>query len=304
MKDECHDRLLIQATAAYDGVIGDPGRFGPAAARAVARAREAGEPEALVVGLRALAWYERARSNHARAKALLDEAVGIAYRHNLPGRLRDALVTRAAVRLELGSVAWATRDLDQAAAIPGLGRSVELDLQRASVLYNVGRLTDAAAVCRDILANPAAPTDIRAKMASNLALVEVQLGRPAQALHLLDQAEHLATSIGSALVAEFASNRAWVLARAGRLVDGLRQADKAVDLLQAAGAPPLAEHYMELADTMLDLRLLPEAATLAQSAAGEFAEHGIWLMGGEAALQIAQIALNAGNYTRSADQAS
>ena len=304
MNDEFHGPLLIQAIAAYDGVVGDPARFGPAAARAVARARDAGEPEALVVALRALAWYERARSNHARAKALLDEAVTVARRHGLPGRLHEALVTRAAVRLELGSVASATRDLDQAAAIPGLGRSAEHDLQRASVFYNVGRLTDAAAMCRDLLADPQTPTGIRAKAVNNLAWVEVQLGRPAQALQHLDQAEALAASVGSALVAEFASNRAWVLARAGRLVDGLRQADKAVELLRSAGAPPLAEYYMELADTMLDLRLLPEAAALAQSAADEFAEHGIELMGGEATLRVAQIALIAGKYARSADVAS
>jgi tetratricopeptide (TPR) repeat protein len=304
MNTEYHNQLLIQAISAYEGVVGDPRRFGPAAAQVVARARDAGAAEALVVGLRALGWFERALSNHGRAKALLDEAVRIANRHDLPGRLRDVLVTRAAVRLELGSVASATRDLDRAAAIRGLGVSVELDLQRASVLYNVGRLTDAGAVCRGILANPAAPVDIRAKIASNLALVEVQMGRPTQALQLLDQAEDLAASIGSALVAANASNRAWVLARAGRLVDGLRQADRAVALLRAAGAPPLSEHYMELADTMLDLRLLPEAAALAQSAADEFAGHGIRLMGGEAELRVAQVALIAGNYQRSADSAS
>src|SRR5215470_6018339 len=205
MKTECDSQLLIQAVAAYEGVVGDPTRFEPDAVQVVARARDAGEPEALVVGLRALGWCERARNNHKRATDLLDEAVRIARRHKLPGRLREVLVTRAAVRLELGSVPAAKRDLDRAAAIHGLGASVELDLQRASVLYNVGRLTDAATVCRDILANPASPVDIRAKIANNLALVEVQLGRPARALQLLDQAENLATSIGSALVAECAS---------------------------------------------------------------------------------------------------
>jgi len=305
MKDECRDELLIQATAAYEGVVGDPKRFGPAAVRAVAHARDAGEPEALVVGLRALGWYERARGNHKRARALLNEAVRIADRHNLPGRLREVLVTRAAIRLELGSVPAATRDLDRAAAIRGLGASVELDLQRASVLYNVGRLTDAATVCRDILANPASPVDIRAKMTNNLALIEVQMGRPARALQLLDQAENLAACIGSALAAECASNRAWVLARAGQLVDGLRQAEKAEAMLRAAGAgPPLGEHYMELADTLLDLRLLREATVKAQSAADEFARHGIQLMGGEAELRIAQIALIAGDWPRSAESAS
>lgn len=304
MKSERHDDLLIQATSAFERVAVDPGRFGPTAVRIVAQAREAGRPEALVPGLRALGWYERARSNHVQAKVLLDEAVRIADRHQLPGRLREVLVTRAAVRLELGSVTSARRDLARAAAIPGLGASAELDLQRASVLYNVGRFTDAAAVCRDILANPSAPAYIRAKMANNLALIEVQRGRPAQALQLLDQAESLAAPIGGALAAEFASNRAWVLARAGRLVDGLRQADQAVELLRAAGAPPLGEHYTELAETLQDLRLLREAAEHAQTAADEFAEHGIRLMGGEAELRVAEIALIAGNYPRSADSAS
>lgn len=303
MTNESQHHLLIQAIEAYEGVVGDPKRFGPAAARAVEQARRAGQPEALVVALRALAWSERARSDHARAMVLLGEAVRAARRHKLPGRLREVLVTRAAVRLELGAVASARRDLDRAAAIPGLGASVELDALRASVLYNGGRLADAAALCRDILANPETGPDVRAKTANNLALVEVQLGRPAQALQLLDQAEELATSIGSALVAEFASNRAWVLARAGRLVDGLRQASRAVELLRAAGAPPLSEHYMELADTLVDLRLLPEAADRATSAAEEFSRNGIGLMGGEAALRVARIALIAGNYKRSAEAA-
>jgi tetratricopeptide (TPR) repeat protein len=305
MNNESEDHLLIHAELAYRGVVGDPKRFGPAAARAVEQARSAGVPEALVVGLRALAWYERSRSDHARAKALLDEAVRVANRHNLPGRLHDVLVTRAAVRLELGAVSAALRDLDRAAAIPGLGASVEHDTQRAAVLYNVGRLADAATICRKILASPDVGVHIRAKMTSNLAWVEAQLGRPEQALQLLDRADELAVSIGgSALVAEFASNRAWILARAGRLVDGLRQADKAVELIRAAGAPPLTEHYVELADTMLDLRLLPEAMSLAESAAEEFARYGIRLMAGEAVLRIAQIALTAGNYHRSAESAT
>ena len=47
-----------------------------------------------MAALRAEAWFERARMANRRSKALLDEAVRLARRHQLTVRLGEVLVTR------------------------------------------------------------------------------------------------------------------------------------------------------------------------------------------------------------------
>jgi hypothetical protein len=65
MDDESSPKLLARATAAYRRVVAEPEAFGPEAARIVADARAAGNAEALVAALRAEAWFERTRLDHA-----------------------------------------------------------------------------------------------------------------------------------------------------------------------------------------------------------------------------------------------
>jgi tetratricopeptide (TPR) repeat protein len=303
MDHEPNDDLLIRAAAAYKGVVADPRAFGPVAARLVGEARRVGDAEALVMALRAEAWSERARLANGRAKVLLDEAGRVARRHRLDDRLGDVLVTRAAVNLELGRSVAAQHDLDRAAALLRDGRSAELDLQRAVLLQNVGRLSDAAAVYRRVLADPDCPVDVRAKVANNLALVEVQRGDHRAAFGYLDEAAALAAEVGPALVAPFHQSRAWVTVQAGRLTDSLRLFDEALHLYEAAGLP-LGEHYLEHADALVDLRLLPEASMMAERAVGQFQGHGVLLMAAEAQLRAAWLALLTGDHPQAAAAAA
>ena len=303
MDHEPNDDLLIRAAAAYKGVVADPRAFGPVAARLVGEARRVGDAAALVVALRAEAWSERARLANGRAKALLDEAGRVARRHQLDSHLGDVLVTRAAVNLELGRSVAAQHDLDHAAALLRDGRSAELDLQRAVLLQNLGRLSDAAAVYRRVLTEPDCPVDVRAKVTNNLALIEVQRGDHRAAFGYLDEAALLAAEVGPALVAPFHQSRAWVMVQTGRLTDSLRLFDEALQLYKAAGLP-LGEHYLEHADALVDLRLLPEASVMAQRAVEQFQAHGVLLMAAEAQLRTAWLALLTGDHPQAAAAAA
>ena len=303
MGDEQATDLLIRAAAAYEGVVADPRRFGPVAAQLAAEARHAGAAEALAVALRAQAWSERARLGNARAKALLDEAARVARSHRLHGRLGEVLVTRAAVNHELGRLGAAQRDLDRAAPLLGGGRSAELELQQAALFQNIGRLPEAAARYRRVLARPDAPAAVKAIMANNLALIEVQHGHHDAALGLLDQAAELAAAVGPAVAALVTQSRGWVTVQIGKLADSLRLFDQAARGYVAAGLA-LGEHYLEQVDALVDLRLLPEASAMAARAVAQFEAHGVRLMGAEAQLRAAQLALLTGDGAGAAGQAA
>ncbi|RFU21660.1 CHAT domain-containing protein [Geodermatophilus marinus] len=290
--EEAAARLLIRAQEAYDGVVGDPRRFGPVAAGLVAEARRAGDREALVVALRALAWAARARRENGQALRLLDEAVRLAHRAGLTRRLPELLVTRAAVVLELGRVAACVRDLDRAAR--GDGRPPPaVEFMRAVLLHNLGRLEPAAASYRRVLADPAATLDNRGSAANNLALVAAAAGRFDESLRHLDHAEELAAGIGPSLYAFAAHNRGLVLAQSGRPAEGLAELDRAAQLFAGTDVP-LGEYAMEHADVLAELRLLPEAREVAARAAAELDAQGVGLLAAEARLTVAQAALLAG----------
>ncbi len=302
MINEQDSDILIQAEAVYKGAVADPGKFGREAARLVVEARHAGEKESLVVALHALARCHYARLEHTTAKSLLDEATRLAGRHSLGVRLGDALITRAGVNIELGLMPSAQHDLDRAAAVIATNGQVPLALQQAALHQNVGRYAEAAQQYRALLELPGIPSDLEAKVANNLALIESDRGRPDVALVLLDRAARAAQEAGPAIVAGVSQSRGRVLMQAGRFVESLRQFDEAGPLYELAGWA-LGEHYLEYADVLVDLRLLPEARSTAQSAFEQFAQHGVQLMAAEAQLLVAELALLADDPARAIDAA-
>jgi len=287
---------VIHARRIHEDVLADPQRFGPEAADLIVRARRARAPEALVVALRAYAWTQRWRLAEIEAKQLLDEAYRIARHNGLRDDLADVLMLRAAVNQELGRLTAAGRDLDAAAGIAAvLGtaaaeRRTELAFQRAVLAQNIGRLADAAAIYRDLLANPDSSLRTLVRAGNNLALIEAQHGRYAEAGRRLERVERLARDLGPAAFAQAVQSHAWVTVQSGRLAEGMRRFEEAAQAYEVAKLP-LGEYYVEYADALMDLRLIPEAATAARAAAEEFRAGGAPLMGAEAALRVAQDAL-------------
>jgi tetratricopeptide (TPR) repeat protein len=286
--------LVIRARRAHRDVAANPGRFRPAAEALVAEARQARQPEALALALRALAWAERARLNDSAAILLLDEACRIARRNHLDATLADLLMSRAGVRQELGRFPAARRDLAAAAALVTGAGILDLDFHRGVLVQNSGRLTDAAAIYHRLLAESGISSRRRAECANNLALIEAEQGRFASALRRLAETPG-AAEIGPALTASLTQTRAWVTMRSGRFAEGLRVFEEAAQAFRAA-ALPLGEHYIEYADALMELRLLPEATSAARRAVQEFSDAGIPLMAAEAQLRVAQLTLLTGDH--------
>jgi tetratricopeptide (TPR) repeat protein len=275
-------------------VAADPDRFRPAAEALVAELRRARRPEALALALRATAWAERFRLDHRSAIGLLDEACRIARRHHFPGTLAELLMSRASVSLELGRIAAAQRDLRAAAALVAGPARAELDFHQAVLLQNMGRLDEAADVYHRLLTGPATTARRKAHSANNLALIESEQGRYRQALRRLNEALPAAAAIGPGVTTILTQSRAWVTVQSGRFAEGLRMFEEAAQVYQAA-ALPLGEHYIEYADALAELRLVPEAAEAGRRAAEEFSVAGVPLMAAEAQLRVARLALLAGD---------
>jgi CHAT domain-containing protein/tetratricopeptide (TPR) repeat protein len=295
--------LVIRSRQIYENVVADPQRFGSVAEDLVRRARRTRNPEALVLALRAQAWAARGRLANVAAKRLLDEASRIARRYRLDGALADVLMSRAAVNQELGRLGSAQRDLDAASTLASGERSIELIFQQAVLHQNIGRLDTAAQAYRDLLARPESPVRTKAIAANNLAIIETQSGRYLDALRRLEDAAHYADRVGPAVTVLVAQTRAWVTVQTGRLADGLRQFQAAAAAYTAANLS-LGEHWIEYADALMDLRLIPEALAAARSAVEEFRAGNVSLMGSEAQLRVAQLALLAGDPAEAADAAT
>lgn len=294
---------MIRAVAAYDGVVGNPRSGGPIAIGVLGEARRTGRAEAVVVALRAVAWYERSRLEHAQARRLLDEAVRTARREKLGARLVEVLVTRAAVDLERGSVAGAARDLTAADAAGNGATPPDVDFMRAVLLHNLGRLDEAASAYERVLAHPAASADNKGSAANNAALIAAVQGRFDASLAHLDAAAGIADVVGASLHAFVAHNRGLVLAQSGRLAESLAEFDRATELF-AQEDIPLGEHYIEHADALAELRLAPEARDLAGRAVEELDAHGVHLMAAEARLTVAHASLLAGDPRGAAEAAA
>lgn len=298
--------LLIHARALADAVDADPRAVEPQAVALIATARRTRDPELLSLSLRALARVSRARWDESSARRLLDESVRVARRHELHHVEALALMSRAAVLLELGSSSASDRDLE--AATHALGRAVGLDvaeqrlllarvdLSRAVVDQGAGRLSAAETRLRYVLDVPGIDGRLAAMASNNLALVLAERGAYGPALEQADKAVLLSEQL-PALRAILIQTRAWIAVRAGRLIEGLREFHRSAEAYASAGMP-LGEYYTEYADAMVDLRLLPEASSAAERAVEEFVLAGVPLLATEARLRLARISLLAGDLER------
>src|SRR4029077_15937924 len=99
--DAQSENLVSEAEATYNGVVRDPAKYAARIPMLIARARSAGNTEALIVALRAQAWARHVVLDNLAAKKTLDKAARLAHRERLSQRLGDVLVTRAVALHEL-----------------------------------------------------------------------------------------------------------------------------------------------------------------------------------------------------------
>lgn len=260
----------------------------------MAQARHARHPEALALALRALAWADRARLDDRSAIRLLNEACRVARRHHLDETLADLLMSHASVSLELGRTTAARRDLRAAAELVPAAQRWELEFTQAVLLQNTGELAEAETIYHRVLANPATSERRQIGAANNLALIESDQGKHAQALRRLDGALRGARESSPVLVATIIGSTAQVTVQSGRFTAALALFDEAEREYQAAGLP-LGEHYVDYAEALKELRLLPEAVSAARRAVEEFSAAGVPLMAAEAQLRLAELAMLSGD---------
>lgn len=292
---------LIHARSLFDEVAADPRAGAPRAAALVESARREGDAELEAWALRALAWSHRARWDHVEAERLLSRALRLGRRHGWDGLVAQVLLARQAVRQETGRVQAARRDLDAAleavlhaqdvGASERLAVEIHIRLQRATADANAGRRDRAETRYRQLLPYQDRLTETdRYKLLNNLGLMVAQRGAYAAGLRLVTEAAGMAERLGPAAWAPVLQTRAWILVQAGRLVPGMREFERAGRAYES-GDVPLAEYYAEYADTLADLRLLPEASRAADRAVDECERAGVPFIGAEARLRAAQVRL-------------
>lgn len=295
---------MIRARQAWRQVRDAQGEGVRLADELVHEARARGDVAALVTALRARGWAEREGFAIREALATLNEAVRLARRHGLTELLPDVLATRASVRLELGRVADARRDIAAARVALGGRWNAEVDAQAAIIEDAVGNLVEAATLYRAALATggEATPIETAFTIQNNLGTVLAQLGDLVGSREALGAAELLARELGRNKQGYATHNRAMTALLAGDVPDALRRFDDAERIFLEVDLP-LAEHYMERMDAFVTLRLLDEAVEVADRAIAQLEQSRLTLLLGEARLRRARARLAIGDADGAGDDA-
>jgi len=292
MQEEQHHSLLIRADRAYEEAVATPAVGRRSAERVADAARAAGDPEALVVALRAAGWAARELYDHESARRYLDEAVEAARTAGLDDRLCEVLITRASTHLEVGNDRQARRDLAAARTVAGHQASAEVAFAHGLLEDETGNYSAALHAYRrtlDLVGDDR--PHLRVKTLNNLAMAALRLGRYQQAEQRLEQAAGLASTFSPMATALVAQSQARLAIESGKPVEAMRRYDRAEDLLRAAQLP-LVELHMDRASAFLTLRLLDEAAAAAEQAVRGYERHvGGSLMLAEALVVQARVAL-------------
>ena len=251
---------------------------GSAAASAVAGAGVDGEAagmtiEPVVIATRALGVAALARGDLAGARSSLERAVRIADDAGLTTRAGEARGTLAYALTLVGETGRALALIDEAAPMLVGVQAARLEMQRALVLSEIGRLDDGAAAfagALDRLREAGGDDLVEADIRTNRSIVNAQRRDWRSADGDLDVAEALYSALGhvgrTALVAH---NRGLTAAARGDVPAALAAYDQAERRYRAAGRPAglLA---VERAETLLSALLLEEARDAAEEAVTEF----------------------------------
>jgi len=295
--------LLAEAHRLEAAIVADPAGARRRVVGVVEDARRLGESEALVWGLRALAVVSRLEGDPAAGVVLLDEALLVARRARLVTLCAWVLASRSVTQLELGRTSRARADATEALRVVeehrGHDRALDdlharIQLQLAVMDHNAGRLTAAEARYRSVAreVEPGSPDMVSA--VNNIALVLVARTEYAEALRWAQLAVDTAAHLGPSLRSWPYLTRALIRVQTGQLADGLRDLERAAEASHEAGHSP-GEYYVEYAETMRELRLLPEAAAAGRRALDELVAAGGGLVEVDALISLSETLLLLGD---------
>lgn len=284
---------LDAATAAYERAVSDPASAGVLVRQALDAAREGGHHEARAVALRAQAHLERLATHTSQALALLQEGLELAEREGLTSRQGELLVTRIAVLHEMGRLDDAQRDADRALDLVDAQALLDLVFQQAVLRHNERDLASARTAYEQVL-DRAESALLRAKAANNLAHMLVELGDVEAALSLLEKTDEFAAEAGPWADVFLSQTRALAEAVAGRPGKALVLFERAREALVRAGAQ-VGEHWIDRAEVLAGLNLLPEALDAVRQALAALPEDDLSLMAAEAHLRHARLCLTSGD---------
>ncbi|TGY81347.1 hypothetical protein, partial [Cellulomonas shaoxiangyii] len=299
--------LVVDARALEAALDADAADLPARVADVVERARRADEPEALAWGLRAWAVLRRRDNDPAGAVRLLREARTVAQRDGRPVLEAWVLASRSVAELERGRTTRARADAEAALALAERAAPDDRDgaravharvqLQLAVMEHNAGRLVDAEARYRAFLREVPADSPDAVRGANNLAVLLVARADFDEALVWAERAVAAAAGLAPSLRSWPHLTRALVHVQAGRLAAGLRDLERAAAASEAAGQSS-AEYYVEYADAMREMRLLPEAVAAGERALTELAAAGAGLVAVDAEISLAETLLMTGDAER------
>jgi tetratricopeptide (TPR) repeat protein len=257
------------------------------------RALEAGDLPSASVAERALGLVALHTQNLPDAVAHFVQAVRHAERGAAPTVAARARISLSYALAATGATKRALREADLAASHLSGFDSVRLEVQRALILTQLGRLDEGLAIYRQTLPAVRRHRDVllEVRLLCNRGILYSYRGQYGLAETDLRRAAELSDAAGQDLMGAFIrGNLGYVAACRGDVLAALRWYDEAEAQRRALGATS-AHLLQDRAKLLLAVRLVPEGRLAAEAALAEWRRQGDATSAAEAQLLLAEAAL-------------
>lgn len=255
------------------------------------------DPESASIAERTVGLVERDVGHLAEARRRMRRAISIAEVAGLAERAAQARISLAHILLQAGEPSTALAELEYAAAHAPRTLLGPVFAQQALILIRAGRFDEALDASRRALPllRRAGDRVTEARVLSNRGVLHGHRGELGLAEADLGRALAIYRELGSAFAgASVLHNLGYVAALAGDVPAALRQYDEAEREFAALGVP-LPNLFVDRAELLLSVQLLPEARRQIDLGVAALQEAGAPLDLAEARLLHGQIALAEGD---------